>query len=63
MNAKVKEQILAIRDMGVVNMFRYSDVRNLANELGYTELAIFLVDLDNRREYAKFIMYGEKASC
>lgn len=59
MSEKIKEQILVIRDMGTVNMFRYSDVRNLANELGFTELAVFLCNLDNRREYAKFIMFGE----
>lgn len=59
MSDRIKEQISAIRDMGVVNMFRYSAVRELANELGYYELALFLADLDNRNEYCKFIMIGE----
>lgn len=42
MDAKVKEQILAIRDTGLTNMFDIPMVQRLAYERGYFELVCYL---------------------
>ena len=57
MDEKVKEQILAIRDTGLTNMFDVNTVQRLAYELDFYELVLYLVD--HRSEYVKFIMSGE----
>ena len=44
MNEKIKEQILAIRDSGVTNMFDVNRVQYEANERGYYELVAYLID-------------------
>ena len=54
---KVREQILAIRDTGLTNMFDIPMVQRLAFDRGYYELVTFLED--HRNEYAHFIMTGE----
>ena len=57
MNPTIKEQILAIRDTGLTNMFDVPRVRELAEKFGYGELAAYLTT--NTAEYARFILYGE----
>jgi hypothetical protein len=57
MTEKIKEQILAIRDSGVTNMFDVSRVQYEANEHGFYELVVFLID--HRDEYSRFILTGE----
>lgn len=57
MDRKVREQILAIRDTGLTNMFDVSTVQRLAFERDYYELVCFLED--HRKEYARFILYGD----
>jgi len=57
MTENIKEQILAIRDSGVTNMFDLNRVQSEANELGYYELVIYLED--EKAEYVRFIMTGE----
>ena len=57
MDEKVKEQILAIRDTGLTNMFDVNMVQRLAYELDFYELVLYLED--HRFEYVKFIMSGE----
>lgn len=52
MDEKIKEQILAIRDTGLTNMF---DV-NMVQRLAY-ELVLYLED--HWKEYAHFILTGE----
>jgi hypothetical protein len=52
----VRDQILAIRDSGATNMFDVPMVQRLANERGYYELVLFLID--HKKEYANFIMRG-----
>ena len=37
---KIKEQILAVRDTGLTNMFDTSAVQVIANEMGFYELVI-----------------------
>nr|WP_289698150.1 DUF5049 domain-containing protein [Enterocloster clostridioformis] len=57
MDEKVREQILAIRDTGLTNMFDVNMVQRLAFERDFHELVIFLEE--HREEYARFILTGE----
>ena len=57
MDEKVKEQILAIRDTGLTNMFDLSMVQRLAYDRGYYELVCYLEE--RRSEYAHFILTGK----
>ena len=57
MPEKVKEQILAIRDTGLTNMFDTRTVQRLAYERDFYELVIFIEE--HKMEYVKFIMTGE----
>ena len=57
MDEKVREQILAIRDSGLTNMFDVPMVQRLAFDRSFYELVLFLED--HRQEYVKFIMTGE----
>ena len=57
MDAKVKEQILAIRDTGLTNMFDIPMVQRLAYERGFYELVCWLEE--HRKEYVHFILTGE----
>ena len=54
---KIKEQILAVRDTGLTNMFDTSAVQVIAHELGFNELVIFLEE--HKKEYVQFILCGE----
>lgn len=54
----VKKQILAIRDTGRTNMFDVNMVQYLANEYGYYELVMYLVE--HRKEYVRFLLTGEQ---
>ena len=53
----IKEQILAIRDSGLTNMFDLRMVQAIARELDYPELADF-IDQD-AGTYPHFILTGE----
>lgn len=57
MTEKVKEQILAIRDTGLTNMFDIPMVQRLAYERDFFELVTYLED--HRKEYVRFILTGE----
>lgn len=58
MTETVREQILAIRDTGLTNMFDTNTVQRLAYERGYFELVMFLEE--HRKEYVHFILYGDE---
>jgi len=58
MDKKIKEQILAIRDTGLTNMFDVATVQRIANDMGFHELVVYLEE--NRMEYAHFILTGEE---
>lgn len=58
MNTKIKEQILAIRDTGLTNMFDVHMVQRLADEMDFCELVMFIEE--HREEYVHFIMYGDE---
>ena len=57
MTETIREQILAIRDTGLTNMFDIPMVQRLAYDRGYYELVCFLED--HRSEYVHFILTGE----
>ena len=57
MSETIREQILAIRDTGITNMFDVPTVQLLAFDRGFYELVCYLEE--HRREYAQFILTGE----
>ena len=57
MDEKVKEQILAIRDTGLTNMFDLPVVQRLAYERDFFDLVVYLEE--HPKEYVHFIMTGE----
>ena len=58
MNETIRNQILAIRDTGLTNMFDVHMVQRLAFDRNYFELVNFLEE--HRKEYVQFILYGDK---
>lgn len=56
MEATVKEQILAIRDTGEVNMLDTRRVQYIANREGFYELVVYLEE--HRSKYTCFILTG-----
>ena len=57
MSEAVKEQILAIRDTGLTNMFDVRTVQHIANDRSFYELVVYLEE--HRYEYAHFILTGK----
>ena len=57
MTDTIKQQILAVRDTALTNMFDVNMVQRIANDMGFYELVIYLED--HRREYAHFILTGQ----
>jgi hypothetical protein len=57
MTEKIKEQVLAIRDSSVTNMFDVNRVQYEANERDFYELVAYLID--HKAEYCRFILTGE----
>lgn len=58
MDERVKEQILAIRDTGLTNMFDLNAVRRIAYEMDFYELVNFIEE--NKVAYVRFILTGEE---
>lgn len=58
MTDKIKEQILAIRDTGLTNMFDVNAVQRIAAEMEFYELVIFLEE--EKAKYVKFILNGDE---
>ena len=57
MNQRIKEQIIAIRDTGLTNMFDALYVQRLAYERYFLDLVLFIED--HKEEYFHFILKGE----
>ncbi len=57
MDTRVREQILAIRETGLTNMFDIHTVQRLAFEMEFWELVIFLEE--SKEEYVHFVLTGE----
>lgn len=58
MNQKIKEQILAVRDTGLTNMFDIREVQRIAYELDFYELVNFIEE--EKAKYVKFIINGQE---
>ena len=58
MTDKVKEQILAIRDTGLTNMFDIQAVQRIAYDMDFYELVNFIEE--NRSAYVRFILTGDE---
>lgn len=58
MNETIRNQILAIRDTGLTNMFDVHMVQRLAFDRNYFGLVNFLEE--HRKEYVQFILYGDE---
>ena len=58
MNAKIREQILAIRDTGLTNMFDLPTVQWIARDMGFFELVTWMED--HAAEYVEFILHGDQ---
>ena len=58
MNQKIKEQILAVRNTGLTNMFDVRAVQRIAYEMDFYELVDFLEE--NQKAYVHFIMHGDE---
>ena len=58
MDERVKEQILAIRDTGLTNMFDLNAVQRIAYEMDFYELVNFIEE--NKVAYVRFILTGEE---
>ena len=54
---KIRQQILAVRDTGLTNMFDIHAVQRIAYDMEFYELVTYLEE--HRREYAHFILTGE----
>lgn len=57
MTDKVRDQILAVRATGRTNMFDLNMVQNIANEMNFYELVIFIEE--HKDAYVRFILTGE----
>lgn len=58
MTGKIKDQILAVRDTGLTNMFDVNAVQRIAYDSGFYELVVFIEE--HRREYVQFILTGKE---
>ena len=59
MTGKIRDQILAVRDTGAVNMFNINGVQFVAYKLNLYELVEYLSERKNHGAYAHFILTGE----
>lgn len=52
----IRQQILAVRETGLTNMFDLPAVQRIVNDMLFFELVLFLEE--NRSEYVHFILTG-----
>lgn len=58
MSNNVREQILAIRNTGLTNMFDLRAVQQIAHDMNFFQLVVFLEE--HRDKYVRFILTGEE---
>ena len=58
MTEEIREQIMAIRDTGLTNMFDLNTVQRLAYEREFYELVMYIED--HKPQYVKFILTGQE---
>ncbi|MHB1455247.1 MAG: DUF5049 domain-containing protein [Saccharofermentanales bacterium] len=56
LTSKIVEQIMTIRESGQANMLDTLHVQNIANDMRFYELMLFIED--NKQAFAEFILYG-----
>lgn len=54
---KIREQVLAVRDTGITNMFDSPMVQRIAFDNGYYELVNFIEE--HKKEYGHLTLTGE----
>ena len=59
MTPTIREQILAVRETGLTNMFDLTAVQRIAFSMDFFELVLFLEE--HQREYVRFILTGEES--
>lgn len=57
MDEKIREQILAVRETALTNMFDIHAVQRIAFDMDFYELVIFIEE--HRSEYVNFILHGD----
>ena len=57
MDGKIREQILAVRETALTNMFDIHAVQRIAFDMDFYELVIFIEE--HRSEYVNFILHGD----
>lgn len=58
MTAKIKKQILQVRDTALINMLDFQGVKQVAIDLGLLELVAYIDE--QPEEYGDFILYGKE---
>lgn len=58
MIAKIKKQILQVRDTALINMLDFQGVKQVAIDLGLLELVAYIDE--HPEEYGDFILYGKE---
>lgn len=58
MTAKIKKQILQVRDTALINMLDFQGVKQVAIDLGLLELIAYIDE--HPEEYGDFILYGKE---
>lgn len=56
----VKDQILAVRGTGLTNMFDVAAVQRIAYDMDFYDLVCWIED--HKKEYSRFILYGDEVS-
>ena len=54
----IKEQIIIVRYTSLTNMFNLKNVKFIAQELKLNELAAYITNIDNHKDYISFIING-----
>ncbi len=54
----IKEQIIRVRDTSLTNMFDLRNVKFIAEKLQLNELATYISNTDNEKEYISYIING-----
>ena len=58
MNDRIKEQILAVRQTALTNMFDLNAVQRIACDMDFFELVCFIEE--DKAAYVRFILTGEE---
>ena len=58
MTAKIKKQILQVRDTALINMLDFQGVKQVAIDLGLLEVVSYIDE--HPEEYGDFILYGKE---